>query len=231
MADKNLAASVNNGVASETGTTHGSSSGAVANTNDGNTGTYWKRQGFYNNAKAGDKTYGEFTIEIVFDNPVVTLNEVKYWIAWYNHADAGSYDKYRLLSCSLYYSSAWHEIGTGQSSPVTISGPWSNVTKIKIRMYTWTEKLLLGEADIYAGVTLYELEAWGTAHKDIGLRIYTGSSVVKVGCKDLNDGSHKLRVRKDGTTYGIELVATDDSQASGIHIYDGSAVKALPFVD
>lgn len=70
----------------------------------------------------------------------------------------------------------------------------------------------------------------GIVHKDIGLRFYTGSSVIKIGCQDL-DASHKLRIRKGGTTYGIELVATDDPQASAIRIYDGVAVKALPEVD
>jgi len=67
------------------------------------------------------------------------------------------------------------------------------------------------------------------AYTDIGLRIYDGSSVVKIGTQTL-DG-HALRVRKGDTTYGIPLLATDSADASSLRIFDGSAVKALPKVD
>jgi len=36
-----------------------------------------------------------------------------------------------------------------------------------------------------------------------------------------------LRIRKGGTTYGIELVATDDANASRIYINTGVGIKAL----
>ena len=40
-------------------------------------------------------------------------------------------------------------------------------------------------------------------------------------------GSHPLRIRKGGTTYGIELVDTGDGNASPIRIKTGAGVKAL----
>jgi len=40
-------------------------------------------------------------------------------------------------------------------------------------------------------------------------------------------GIHSLRIRKGGTTYGIELVATGDPNASAIRIKTSSGVKAI----
>ncbi|GAH66116.1 unnamed protein product, partial [marine sediment metagenome] len=40
-------------------------------------------------------------------------------------------------------------------------------------------------------------------------------------------GSHPLRMRKGGTTYGIELVETDDPNASRIRVKTGAGIKAI----
>ena len=75
----------------------------------------------------------------------------------------------------------------------------------------------------------YEVTLTIEFYVDIGLRVRTSGGTIKIGTLAL-DG-HALRVRKGGTTYGIPLLATSDDSASGLRIYDGSAVKALPKVD
>ena len=40
-------------------------------------------------------------------------------------------------------------------------------------------------------------------------------------------GTHPLRIRKGGTTYGIELVPTDDPNASAVRIQTSSGTKAI----
>lgn len=40
-------------------------------------------------------------------------------------------------------------------------------------------------------------------------------------------GSNPLRMRKGGTTYGVELVATDDPNASRVRIKTGAGIKAI----
>lgn len=67
------------------------------------------------------------------------------------------------------------------------------------------------------------------AYTDIGLRIRTSTATIKIGVQTL-DATHKLRIRKGDTTYGIPLLALDDPSASGLRIYDGANVKALPKV-
>ena len=67
-----------------------------------------------------------------------------------------------------------------------------------------------------------------SAYDDSGLRYRKGDTTYKIACEDL--GAHKLRFRKGAIIVGIPLVATDDSDASPIRIYDGSNVKALPEV-
>ena len=64
---------------------------------------------------------------------------------------------------------------------------------------------------------------------DIGFRVRTGAGTVNIGTQTLLS-THKLRIRKGATTYGIPLLATTDPDASGVRIYDGTNVKALPKV-
>ena len=154
--DVNYASSANNGVASEIGVAKRDPSGVVANTNDGDTGTYWRRGTWYNDQFSAE---AEFTIEIDFDVAAETLNEVKYWIDWYNYCKNSCNNIVHTTSCSIYYSGAWHEIGTSTNTPTIISGPWSDVTKVKIRLYNFASQNTIGF--IEAGVFLYELEAFG----------------------------------------------------------------------
>lgn len=86
-----------------------------------------------------------------------------------------------------------------------------------------------GPSNDSSGNYIYEVQAWGVAYADIGLRFYDNGSVQQIGTETLNN--HKLRIRKGSTTYGIPLVATNDVNASTIRIYDGSAVKSLPKVN
>jgi len=57
---------------------------------------------------------------------------------------------------------------------------------------------------------------------------YHGLKVQGVGELALCDvGSNSLRIRKGGITYGIELVATDDPNASTIRVKTGVGIKAI----
>lgn len=68
------------------------------------------------------------------------------------------------------------------------------------------------------------------SYEDIGLGINSGSKIIKIGTlTDLT--GHSLRIRKNGTTYAIPLVETDDLSASPIRIFDGSSIKALSKVE
>lgn len=65
------------------------------------------------------------------------------------------------------------------------------------------------------------------SYLDKGVRIKTSSGIIKIGLQELK-ASHKLRIRKDSTTYGIPLLDTNDNDASPVRIYDGRSIKALP---
>jgi len=57
---------------------------------------------------------------------------------------------------------------------------------------------------------------------------YHGLKVETVGELALCDvGNHPLRMRKGGVTYGIELVAVDDPNASRIRVETGAGLKAI----
>jgi len=108
----------------------------------------------------------------------------------------------------------------------TATGPWSAITDIRVQVYCQVG----GDREGGTGAWIYEIQAWGQVYNDIGVRMYG----VTPGTEPLVDsgaGAHKLRVRKGATTYGIPLVATNDSHASALRIYDGSAVKAIPIAN
>ena len=89
------------------------------------------------------------------------------------------------------------------------------------------------EARLYHGDASHATRIEGIewiSYQDIGIRVQTDSGVIKIGVMDL-ESSHKLRIRKGNTTYGIPLLDVTDSNASPIRIYDGSNVKALPKID
>jgi len=61
-----------------------------------------------------------------------------------------------------------------------------------------------------------------------GITYYHGLSIQGVGELALCDvGINPLRIRKGGTTYGIELVATDAPNASAVRIKTGAGIKAI----
>lgn len=81
------------------------------------------------------------------------------------------------------------------------------------------------EYTVLAGT--YSLSLYGTG-TEAGEGYYHGLKVQGEGELALCDvGSHPLRIRKGGTTYGIELVATGDPNASRIRIKTPSGIKAI----
>ena len=61
---------------------------------------------------------------------------------------------------------------------------------------------------------------------DIGLRAYDGTGIIKIGC-EIGSATSPLRISKNGTNYGILLVATNAANASRIRIPTASGVKAV----
>lgn len=61
---------------------------------------------------------------------------------------------------------------------------------------------------------------------EIGLRFWDGSGVVEIPV-DSDYNSYKLRVAKDGVTYGINLVDTDSPGALPIRIKLATGIKAI----
>jgi hypothetical protein len=61
---------------------------------------------------------------------------------------------------------------------------------------------------------------------DIGLCYRKGNNTYKILCCPVTS-KHKLRIRKNGITYGIEIVDITHPDASPIRIYDNDKIKAL----
>jgi len=62
---------------------------------------------------------------------------------------------------------------------------------------------------------------------DCGLRVFDGTSVIKIACEPAGTLTSPLRIRKGDTTYGIILVPVTDANASKIRIQTSSGIKAL----
>ena len=171
----------------------------------------------------------------------LTVNSIKYRLLY--QCNAGGPDGGRDYAYEVYVAykvgETWTKIlnasgsGDGNNGPnvdtgeVTFSTPVANVTAIKVYIYVYSHTT---EGGISGHAYIYEIEAFGQPYDDIGIRFYKGAAVYKIGVEPLLS-THKLRIRKGSTTYGIPLLATTDALASPIRIYDGSAVKSLPLVD
>lgn len=112
-------------------------------------------------------------------------------------------------------------------------GTWCNVTDDpKIGGWTWakiaTPVWYVSYDKVGAGNPMYcakvEIRVTYTPSADY----YHGLKVQGVGELALCDvGNHPLRIRKGGVTYGIELVETNDPNASAVRIKTPSGVKAI----
>ena len=133
---------------------------------------------------------------------------------------------WNTLPGSLHTDSGGQDyVSTYDTGTVTYSTPIANVQAVRAYclIHSWTT-----EGSVSGTAYIYELQAFGQPYDDIGLKYYKGG-VKKIGVESLS-ASHKLRVRKGSTTYGIPLLTTADIMASGIRIYSGG-VKSLPLVD
>ncbi len=169
----------------------------------------------------------DYTVEVAFAENALIIDTAEIY-----HSTSGAYNNWHgHWYVSLYYSGGWNQVMTGEwtgtSSTQTdnISTGWENVTKIKVQGTGY------GIPDgMYPGAcihTTYELRAWGPPNfGDSGFRIKSSGGTVIIAGQRLN-ATHKLRLRTDGETLGIPLVATNDPDANGIRIFDGSDVKSL----
>jgi hypothetical protein len=96
--------------------------------------------------------------------------------------------------------------------------PIPGVTKIRAKFRKVGE---LG-GDVQVGTE----SGFGYYYMDKGVRVKADASTRTLAVQDLAS-DHKLRIRINGTTYGVPLVDTDHPQAAAVRIYDGSAVRSL----
>lgn len=127
-----------------------------------------------------------------------------------------------------YYNGAWVLLsainGDGELHDLTVSSAVGipNVTKVKAYWHEYSSANGVGYS------FLYTLSALGNYFIDKGLRIeQTAADTRSIAVETLDETQHKLRVRINGVTYGVPMVATTHTQASALRIYDGTSVKAL----
>jgi hypothetical protein len=219
-----------------TSTTHsysGTDSGAGANSIDGNWSTY---QGT-NGSGGGNFWSGTLISEHTFSKSRL-LTQVSFRItgASYGYGSDAA-DSQGHTYVQYWNGSTWITFSGGEGSWAGGEGLASydsgvvnltpSITTTKVRVYVTSEASAQGDGSTtYGHIYLYEIEAYGEGYEDIGIRYRSGSTTYIIAGEELLS-THKLRIRKGSTTYGIPLVATNDASASPIRIYDGSAVKAL----
>ena len=121
------------------------------------------------------------------------------------------------IEVDVFYSGAWDNIFSGVGTfdtwieyPI---GSTESVTALRVRYYTNKKSR--------------EAELHEAAFNEVG-GYYHGLKVQGEGELALCDvGSHPLRMRKGGTTYGIELVDVADPNASRIMIKTGAGIKVI----
>jgi len=209
------------------------STGVAENLNDNNTSTYIQSY------CSGDGCSVSLTGIVTFSEPVSIIEDLKFYLYLSWGGTSSRWGGYANIY--VEYDGEWHELphtwdtvpsdirDWGYTPPGDITleatGPWFNVTAIKVYLYG-----AIGGHTSNVTLRAYELEAWGCAYKDIGIRYYDGTSIRKIGVADLVS-SHKLRVHNGSEIFGIDLIPVDREDVSNIRIYDGSSIKCLPEID
>lgn len=169
-----------------------------------------------------------YTATVTFSQ-VITINtaEIVHATTLSGNASVG-------WNVKLNISGTWQTVMSGAAlgglTTSNVSGPWSNVSGIQVAAAGAASANLINPASASA-YYVYELRAWGQApgpaYINIGLRYFDGSSVVPIAAEATGTVTSKLRISKNGITYGIVLVPISDPNASKIDIMTGSGVQAL----
>lgn len=130
----------------------------------------------------------------------------------------GSYYSWRIEKRSLGDGAlAWEKT----SAPVGYAGPYDiavNSTGIYVVGY-----------DSVPGNPQWRMEKRekAAAYIDIGLRAHDGSGIISIAVEPAGTLTSPLRIYDSGTTYGVVLVPTTDSNASKIRIQASSTMRAI----
>ena len=98
----------------------------------------------------------------------------------------------------------------------TPPAPITNVTGIQTYAYGQGHGEDRASNGSYAYI--YETQVWGNNYIDIGLRIYDGTSIVKIAIEPAATLYSRLRIVKNGIVYAVALVPILDPNGSKIRI-------------
>ena len=120
-----------------------------------------------------------------------------------------------------YEDDVWYSYDGTTWSQATPDAPWA--PSYDIPAVVFDQKIwIIGSFSPYQGVWYSEVP-----YIDIGLRIFDGTSVVKIAAEPLGVLTSPLRIAKNGTIYGIALVAPESLRASKLRVNTNSGVRAL----
>jgi hypothetical protein len=133
-----------------------------------------------------------------------------YWLAAYFQVP-GTNEFGWQTAISNYNEAAW--IPAAANGTPDTSQSWRTITNTNSLGFTLAFKVntLTNQAPIVM---------------DIGLRVYDGTSVIKLGAQPGSPTS-PIRINKNGTNYGVVLVATNDLSASRVRIQTSSGTQSL----
>jgi len=135
----------------------GTASGAIANINDGDYTTYYRRSAtdttsVYQQFKTAT---AYFTVMITLDS-ASTITKIRYLLDWYSAVGFAA----RTVTCSVQRGGAWTSVASSTNTDYEVEGTWTNVTAIRLYMYGKTN----WGSTATAQISLNELEAWGEAN-------------------------------------------------------------------
>lgn len=217
------------------GTTANSEEGTRGYENDGNDSTSWGSY-IYIPYDGDFMDTNTLTLTYTYSAPAI-IKSIRLYAINYGYSTGNNYEWNRVTG--YLKLTDWSDVDTTLYSFDVTTARANYTNNPGILSYTtgWTN---IKKITYYAYGEARGDDAGGTRHSifdlsvkyynDIGLKFEGASGTQTIGVQALNS-AHKLRVRDSGTTYGIELLPTTDSNASSIRIYDGAAIKSLPLSD
>jgi hypothetical protein len=213
--------------------------GTAAEVYDENEATYLERYTTADRILFQEPVYCQAVATVIglFEFPMpITLHEIKavlqgvWTVVWDDSPYNWQWDTIEYYDGSWHYLDNQHALARDTKTTRDFIETHTNVTKVRVTISSSAGGEGGGVNSSAAQAYLFEVYIYGLPpHKDIGGRIRASTSTIKIGVQDL-EATHKVRIRKGNTTYGLKLLATNDPEASGLRIYDGTAVKSLPLV-
>jgi len=210
----------------------GTAYGSIASINDDDSTTYYRRYGQVNTS-GNAAVAAQMIVVIAIGNEVERIDSIEYTLVWENGSFGDIRTTAQTAECSTSTDNGvtYTTRGTSIQPSSVISGPFSNVTHVKLYLNNYTTSYTIySQAITWAGMRLLEIKAYGTPVKATTCNYITPTNtatydrtLAEVAVINLGGDPNEVRISCDahGFLEGDYVVIGDTTNYNGLHAITG----------